>query len=507
MRDILRQKTPAEPSSSGVPTPLVRGLSSSNAHAVFAKSKADAVSSAEAANGKVDGPDTLTVVDRLVLQGLASFTTSPPSSVKLAKTSAISSELPDSWLPIESEKAPSDISVEGGGSEETIRQDKRQDSLPPTIPPVPPKDFVQKEFQEEKEVDPSIRPKEPPPEGDPATSSSFATAIGNGISSAVRFITNTELPLGTVSSPPNAKHHLLADISNVDERPHINYDWTIGKRLKFGCTVYYAKQFDALRRRCGVNDLFLKSLISSVNWTAEGGKSKSNFWKTSDDRFIIKSLVNAWNVADLYVPSRSRFLTFLLFFLSQLFRQVLIELAPSYFRYMDATANKATVLAKLLGFYTIEIKNLETGTVQSKADLLVTENLFYDRNISKTFDLKGIQGRKVKPHRSTSKTLFDGEWIEGLFSVLLYVFRFWGKADFFIYFFFLAGLGQQREPMLVQPHSKIILRDGIKNDTEFLSRSNIMDYSYVLLVPFSMKLRLVLFILVCCLGSMKRRNR
>lgn len=114
----------------------------------------------------------------------------------------------------------------------------------------------------------------------------------------------------------------------------------------------------------------------------------------------------------------------------------MIELAPSYFRYMDATASKATVLAKLLGFYTIEIKNLETGTVQSKADLLVTENLFYDRNISKTFDLKGIQGRKVKPHRSTSKTLFDGEWIEGLFSVLLYVFRFWGKADFFIYFFF-----------------------------------------------------------------------
>ena len=39
--------------------------------------------------------------------------------------------------------------------------------------------------------------------------------------------------------------------------------------------------------------------------------------------------------------------------------------------------------------------------------------------------------------------------------------------------------------MLVQPHSKIILRDGIKSDTEFLSKSNIMDYSYVSLVyPF-----------------------
>jgi 1-phosphatidylinositol-3-phosphate 5-kinase len=27
--------------------------------------------------------------------------------------------------------------------------------------------------------------------------------------------------------------------------------------------------------------------------------SKSNFWMTSDQRLIIKTLVNAWNVADL----------------------------------------------------------------------------------------------------------------------------------------------------------------------------------------------------------------
>lgn len=108
----------------------------------------------------------------------------------------------------------------------------------------------------------------------------------------------------------------------------------------------------------------------------------------------------------------------------------MIELAPSYFRYMDATASKATVLAKLVGFYTIEIKNLETGAVQSKADLLVTENLFYDRNIIKTFDLKGIQGRKVKTHGNSgkmSKTLFDGEWIEG-------------KWFFFVIYFFFGSL-------------------------------------------------------------------
>lgn len=71
--------------------------------------------------------------------------------------------------------------------------------------------------------------------------------------------------------------------------------------MKFSCTVYYAKQFETLRRRCGVEDLFPISLARSTNWAAEGGKSRSNFWKTLDERFVVKTLVNAWNVADLYV--------------------------------------------------------------------------------------------------------------------------------------------------------------------------------------------------------------
>lgn len=96
-------------------------------------------------------------------------------------------------------------------------------------------------------------------------------------------------------------------------------------------------------------------------------------------------------------------------------RQVLLELAPAYFRYMDKTANRATVLAKVLGFYTVEVRNLESGVTQAKADLLVMENLFYQQAISKTFDLKGIQGRRVKQKdgESQNKTLFDGEWMEG----------------------------------------------------------------------------------------------
>jgi 1-phosphatidylinositol-3-phosphate 5-kinase len=39
------------------------------------------------------------------------------------------------------------------------------------------------------------------------------------------------------------------------------------------------------------------------------------------------------------------------------------------------------------------------------------------------------------------------------------------------------SLGQQKTLMLVRPHSKEVLRAAIKSDAEFLSRSNIMDYS------------------------------
>ncbi|KZT01952.1 uncharacterized protein LAESUDRAFT_662877 [Laetiporus sulphureus 93-53] len=283
----------------------------------------------------------------------------------------------------------------------------------------------------------------------PATSSSITNSFTNTLASAMRYM----LAPGESQRPrPASPHHglLFTESPAIDDRPHIKYDWTIGKRLKFSCTVYYATQFDALRRRCGIEDVYIRSLARSADWAAEGGKSKSEFWKTADDQFIIKTLVNAWNVADL---------------------QVLIELGPSYFRYMDSTATKPSILAKLLGFYTVEIRNLESGATQAKADLLVMENLFYDRKVTKAFDLKGIQGRKVKASNSASKTLFDGEWIED----------------------------QRRALTLVRAYSKVVFQEAIKADCDFLARSNIMDYS--LLLGVDEEKRLIACGLVDTIGS------
>lgn len=125
------------------------------------------------------------------------------------------------------------------------------------------------------------------------------SGFSNGIALVMKQILSTGEP--TPPPVPHKNHHGLLSLepAATDDRPHIKYDWTVGKRLKFSCTVYYAKRFDLLRKRCGIEATYLKSIEKSANWQAEGGKSRSNFWKTADDRFIIKTLVDAWNVADL----------------------------------------------------------------------------------------------------------------------------------------------------------------------------------------------------------------
>jgi 1-phosphatidylinositol-3-phosphate 5-kinase len=60
---------------------------------------------------------------------------------------------------------------------------------------------------------------------------------------------------------------------------YIIVECTHGKK-KFSCTVYYATQFDSLRRRCGIENISIDSLSRCSSWQAVGGKSSSTFFKT-----------------------------------------------------------------------------------------------------------------------------------------------------------------------------------------------------------------------------------
>ncbi|CAG8467606.1 2144_t:CDS:10 [Racocetra fulgida] len=152
--------------------------------------------------------------------------------------------------------------------------------------------------------------------------------------------------------------------------------------------MYFAEQFDYLRRRCGIEDIYVDSLSRCSSWKVSGGKSSSTFFKTQ---------------------------------------------------------------AKIFGFYSIKIKDLKKNNLIMKMDVLVMEQLFFEKAITRKFDLKGIQERHTKEQLEDA-TLWDGDWVDGRY-----------KSKFLTY-----------------SYGKKLLREAIANDTQFLCEANIMDYSLLL---------------------------
>jgi 1-phosphatidylinositol-3-phosphate 5-kinase len=137
--------------------------------------------------------------------------------------------------------------------------------------------------------------------------------------------------------------------------------------------------------------------------------------------------------------------------LSQVELDALVIFSPEYFEYMSQALfnNLPTILAKIFGFYHISYKNATTKKT-TKMDIMVIENLFFERRDLKIFDLKGsIRNRHVQSTGKQNQVLLDKNLLE------------------FIY----------ESPLLIREHSKKILKASIYNDTLFLSKLNVMDYS------------------------------
>jgi hypothetical protein len=168
-----------------------------------------------------------------------------------------------------------------------------------------------------------------------------------------------------------------------------NIEFSAGPTKCF-CRVYFAEQFDALRRNCGCEETFVQSLARCHRWNAKGGQSGSSFFKTKDDRYMMKQMSK---------PEMEAFLRF----------------APAYFEYMSQAFfhELPTVLAKIFGVYRIGYKNTQTNK-SMKIDVLVMENLFYDRRISRIFDLKGsMRNRHVQSTGRKNEVLLDQNLMEG----------------------------------------------------------------------------------------------
>lgn len=127
-----------------------------------------------------------------------------------------------------------------------------------------------------------------------------------------------------------------------------------------------------------------------------------------------------------------------------------------------------SVIAKMLGFFQIIIKNPVTNT-EIKLDLLLMENLFYDRCPDRIFDLKGsMRNRKIQSTGEQNEVLLDENMVEYIYE----------------------------SPLFAREHSKRILRASVWNDTLFLARQNVMDYSLMVAVDEAKK-ELVVGIIDC----------
>ena len=206
--------------------------------------------------------------------------------------------------------------------------------------------------------------------------------------------------------------------------------------------IYYPRQFEALRIAycCTYEDLVM-SITKSNAWTdVSGGKSKASFYKTSDEKYLFKSI------------NKNEFNMFL-------------EIAFYYFQHIDEYLfhEMPSVLMKILGVYKIRIKKTENGeTIIENYYLMMMENLNYGFNVNKekikSYDLKGSTiNRYIKKKERKEKdnlVLLDSNF----------------KEDY------------NNEPIPLEKDLYGLLLVSVYNDTLFLSKMGIVDYSLLLYI-------------------------
>jgi 1-phosphatidylinositol-3-phosphate 5-kinase len=227
-----------------------------------------------------------------------------------------------------------------------------------------------------------------------------------------------------VDALDDAANDLGEDLTSPDFHIKLQFQ---NNTAKFYCSVYYAEQFRQLRELIFPEgeERYVHSLSRCMFWKATGGKSGSSFSKSLDDRFVMKQM-------------------------SRLEVQSFVDFSPRYFTYITKAVKekRPTALAKLLGVYRIGFKNSDTNTTM-RQDVLVMENLFYNKRVSKIYDLKGSVRSRYVQSSTKEDVLMDENLLETI-------------CD---------------NPLFIRPHGKAVLSKAIFNDTDFLSTNMVMDYS------------------------------
>ncbi|CAG9325505.1 unnamed protein product [Blepharisma stoltei] len=205
-----------------------------------------------------------------------------------------------------------------------------------------------------------------------------------------------------------------------------------GSHMKIQVTAYFPKQFHAIREYSyEPHDEFLISITSSQNSQEQLGKSRAVFRKSLNGKYILKTI------------DEKEFRMF-------------IDLTPNYFRHVckNYFHNMPSRLVKTIGAFKISVKNYSTGRNKLEWALL-SENLgFAMPSPLYVYDLKGTSNHKRRVKEGDTRTKMDLNFIE----------------DF-------KGI-----PITLAPEVKRIFDATIWNDTLFLAKQNVIDYSLLIMV-------------------------
>ena len=223
--------------------------------------------------------------------------------------------------------------------------------------------------------------------------------------------------------------------------------------------IYYPRQFEALRIvYCSTYEDLLASMLESSVWSnVSGGKSKATFYKTKDEKYLFKSI------------NRSEF-------------QMFLEMAFHYFQHMDEYLfhKMPSLLTKTLGVYEIHMK--KTGKEENYY-IMMMENLNYGLNLDdinslKSYDLKGSlsnryvfkqqQPQQQQQESNKNENKKDENEIKKNINknIVLHDSNF--KED------------NKNEPIPLNKKIYDLLVIAVHNDTLFLSKIGIVDYSLLL---------------------------
>lgn len=210
------------------------------------------------------------------------------------------------------------------------------------------------------------------------------------------------------------------------------------ERLDFSVKVYCPSQFEALRKLyCGAYKDFIMGICESAFWEDNsGGKSRSTFFKSHDNKYILKA-VKGHEI------------------------KMFESMSISYFEYLCKSFYQQcpTAIAKILGIFKIKIK-LSSRSRAEQYYVLLMENLLLgvDKDCIK-YDLKGSKRNRYIYDYKPGQVTLDNNFL----------------------------FDMKSRPIPMQYSMKRLLQIALSNDSLYLSKNSIIDYSLFVIIDTKRK--------------------